>query len=422
VNNVNKIVLSLRPVAAATALMTLGMLGAGAAWAGDDDVPLSLSLSHDIRHDNNFAKDDNNKYGETVNATSASADLNKAYGRQTYQGGFRLTREQYNKHEQLNNNGKDAHGNFTTEIGKNWLFALGGNYTQSLNPIQNNVDVNRVEKNIKTYKGMNTSVQYGNGGRWAVLVTYEGDKLGYSAASQQFQDYKQRRVGLKGIYYSTDILSYSLGTERSVTTYATNPNYNKIMDRDISLSIDYKATGSSLFDATVSRRATSYDPPDLAGSKSWTGSATWLYTPQGIMTYSASFLRATGTDRQKIEQDLIVDTLISRINNKTTTTSLNLAAKANLTGKTSVQLSHSIAHYNIDHTENDSFIYSGALDPNSNSYSSYGHTTSLSLDYAALRSVVLGCSVQRYTQGHDLYRLKYSGNSIGCNARFTINP
>jgi hypothetical protein len=432
VNNVNKIVLSLRPVAAATALMALSMLGAGAAWAGDDDVPLSLSLSHDIRHDNNFAKNDDNKYGETVNATTANFDLNKAYGRQTYRGGLSLTKEQYARNEGLNNDSKNANVGFSSELARSWLVTLGGSYSQALNPIQNNVDANRIEKNLRTYRNGSASIKYGNGGTWAVLASYEGNRQGYSAETQQFQDYKQHVAGLRAIYLATDILSYSLGTSQTVTDYDKHPTYKQVVDKDLTVSVDYQATGLSLFNATVGRRSTSYDPSDLAGSRNWTGSADWYYTPQGIMTYSVSFARTTGTDRTKTQQNvqvrqedlsLIDDQLVSRINNDTVTTSLTLGARASLTGKISVRGSYTATHYKISQTVDQSLaLEQGPFRPTEDNFSSNGRVIGLSLDYAALRSVLLGCSFQKNDQTRDLYRLRYSGHTVACNARFTINP
>jgi len=68
-------------------------------------------------------------------------------------------------------------------------------------------------------------------------------------------------------------------------------------------------------------------------------------------------------------------------------------------------------------------VDSGVVNSSSTQTSSYAHTTALSMSFAAMRSVSLGCSVQRYSQqGGDIYRIRYSGHSFDCYGNFTLNP
>jgi hypothetical protein len=425
----NKTILSWQPVAAAAALVVLNMLGTGAAWAAEDDLPLSLTLAHDILRDNNFAKDDQNKYSETVNSTSAQASLNKSYGRQTYQGGLNLAKHWYSKLSYLNYDSKDANAAFSSELGRDWLVSLNGSFSDTLNPIQNNIQGDRVERNMKKYRDGGFQVTYGVGGTVAGVVYGSKNKLSYSSAGQQYQNANQRVTGAKAVYYSTDLLNYSLGVRRVVTDRPLNQSYQQVLDKNIDLAVNYQVTGLSRLSGTLTRQATSYVPDELAGNKTWVGSAYWTYTPHGLFSYDLNVTRLTGADRQS--QATTFTNVSGRTNNDTITTVFEAAAHLQLTNKVRFTLSQNVSHYKVDQAQ--VYLADGqVIDPNlgavfgfnssSTQASSYGHSTTLAMSFAALRSVSLGCSVQRYSQGGDIYRIRYSGHSFDCYGNFTLNP
>lgn len=419
--------LALQPVAIAIA--GLGFLWAGHAVAGDDDTPLSLTMGQYLSRDNNLFKDDQNKVGETVSTTVGRIGFNKAYGRQNYSAAAKLSAQRYKNYDQFNNDGKDINGNFSTELLRDWLISANGLYSESLNSIQNNTD--RFSKNIRKYRDGGFSVQYGNGGTWAIAGSYDSNKQTYSLDSQKYQNTNQTSKGLKAIYFASDVLNYSLGARRVVTDYPLNLSYSQVVDRNIDLSANWSLSGLSNLTATVTRRSTSYTPSEIAGNSGWTGSANWSYTPHGIVSYNVGFARTTGTDRTKTDKavnlkadngDLSADVLSTRVNNNTVTTSLNASARMQLTGKVALTLSQAINHFKIDRTQNQVLLVDGGVSPSQvDVFGSYFHGTTISAEYAPMRSLTLGCSYQRYSQGKDAYRLQYHGNSVDCNANFTID-
>ncbi|MBI2733645.1 MAG: hypothetical protein HYX44_10200 [Aquabacterium sp.] len=403
--------MSLRPVAAA--VLCLGVLASGQAMAGEDDTPLSLTLAQYLSRDNNFAKDDSFKVGETISTSIAQVGLNKSYGRQTYRANAKLSAQRYKNYDILNNDGKDVNGSFTTGLFRDWLVSANGTYNESLNTIQNNVGTNRLVRNIRKYRDGGFSVQYGNGGTWAIAGSYDANRRTYSLDSQKYQNANQTSKGLKVIYFASDVLNYSLGMRRVVTDYPDNPSYSEVADRNVDLSTNWQVKGLSNLSATLTRRSTSYTPSDIAGNSGWTGSLNWGYTPQGIISYNLGFSRTTGTDRSKFGFATAGgDTVTVKNNNNTLTTSLVASARAQLTGKVGLTLTQTATRFKVQSSLNDSI---------SKAYGSYYHATSFSMDYQALRSLSLGCSYQRYSQGADVYRRKYTGNSVDCNANFTID-
>lgn len=416
--NTNRIVVSLRPVAGAVLGLGLLMIG-DQAIAGEDDIPLSLTLAQYLSHDNNFAKDDNYKVAETTSTTVLSGAFNKSYGRQNYQLSGKLSAQRYKNYDQLNNDGKDVNASFSSELLRNWLISANGAYSEALNTIQNNAVSDRLTRNIKKYRDGGFSVQYGNGGTWAVAGSYDQNRQVYSADSLKYQNSNQTSKGLRAIYNASDLLSYSMGFRHVITDFPNNATYSQIADRNIDITANWQVTGVSGLNATLTRRSTSYTPSDIAGNTGWTGLANWYYTPHGILTYNIGFSRTTGTDRSKqgLGQGLYND-----VNNNTTTTSLSGGVNAQVTGKITVGLSASATSFKIQNTTVLRDSFGNSLPENSPLTASYNHVAAVSVNYNPIRSVGLGCSYQRYSQGQDAYRLKYTGNSIDCNASFTLNP
>jgi len=243
-------IMSLRPVAAA--VLSLGVLASGHALAGEDDTPLSLTLAQYISHDSNFSKDDANKAAETVSTTVGRIAFDKVYGRQTYRASAKLSAQRYKNFDQLNNDGKDVNGSFTTELLRDWLVSANGSYNESLNSIKDNAGAERVVRNIRKYRDGGFSVQYGNGGTWAVAGSYNTNKLNYSLESQKPQDANQTSKGLKAIYFASDVLNYSLGARRVVTEYPRNTGYSQVVDRNLDFSTNWQVTGLSNLSAALS--------------------------------------------------------------------------------------------------------------------------------------------------------------------------
>lgn len=414
-------IMFLRPVAAA--VLSLGVLASGHAVAGEDDTPLSLTLAQYLSRDSNFAKDDSYKVGETVSTSVAQVGLNKSYGRQTYQASAKLSAQRYKNFDILNNDGKDVNGSFSTGLFREWLISANGGYNESLNTIQDNVGANRLVRNIRKYRDGGFSVQYGNGGTWAIAGSYDTNRQTYSLDSQQYQNANQTSKGLKAIYFASDVLNYSLGMRRVVTDYPSNPTYSQVRDRNIDLSTSWQVSGLSNLSATITKRSTSYTPSDIAGNNGWTGSMNWGYTPHGILSYNVGFYRTTGTDRQKYDSVYAGSFLqTNRVNNNTVTTSLTGSARAQLTGKLGLNLSQTVTRFKVDRNQVSTLdAYALQVGADANVTGSYYHATTIAMDYQALRSLSFGCSYQRYSQGVDVYRRKYTGNSVDCNANFTID-
>ncbi len=399
-----------------SACVALTLLSVPFAHADDDNTPLSLSLSHSVTRDSNFARS-TTKQGETINVSAARLNLDKAYGRQVYRLSTGLSRYRYAYYgDRLNNDGKDYDGSIASEFGANWVASLNGSYNESLNPIENNNNGNRVSRNIRTYRDGGATLQYGNGGRWALVGSYDVNRLAYSDSIYTVNNAQQKSTGLKVNYNSTDLLVYGLGV-RSVRTQYPNRLAADVTDKNVDLTVNWQVTGLSNLNSVLTRRTSTFSD-DSRQAKGFTGRLNWNYTPSGLFTYGVGLSRTTGTDRTVdtyINQSRqVLGTADTNLNN--TTTSLNLSAQMRVTGKVRMGVRQTFNRYEEDNSRDSNVI--GSF--NNQSKSNY-RETALTLDYDALRTLNLGCSLSQYKQTQDRTRPEYDGRSVGCNARFTLD-
>lgn len=409
--------LFMRPLTLAI-LSGLALGGSGAAHAGDDDTPLYLSVAHSITRDSNFSRNDD-KQGETINSTALQVGIDKAYGRQTYRGSARVSKIKYAHYgDLLNNDGKNVNGSFSSEFLRDWQVSLSGTYNENLNQIQeNNNAANRVVRNIRTYREGGASLRYGIGGLYSLETNYEANKLSYSAATYQFNNANQHTTGLRGVYHSTDLLDFGLGYRLVRTHFPVNHNDENQTDRNFDLSANWRVTGLSALNAVLTRRVSTYSNDPDRKNRGWTGSINWSYTPAGLTSYGVYLARQTGTDRTKTDGGTSPVSSLATSNTNVTTT-LGLSARMPLTGKTALTANHTVSRFAVDNMAQGSI---GSIPADYQfSSNSIAHASVLGLNYAASRSINLGCSYQMYSQTAGAYRIGYEGHSVDCTASLTV--
>ncbi len=396
-------------------------LGLTASAAHAEDSPFSLTASQSFKHDSNFSRN-SLEQSENVSTTTLRGDLNKDYGRQNYRAGVAIGAQRYTHFKELKNDNKDANLGFTSGIASNWVLSLGGAYSQNLNPIQNNNNGQaRVTRNIRTYNDQNIALQYGNGGRWAIVGQLDGNRVKYSDSRYFYQNANQTVQGLKAIYNSTDLLNFGLGL-RLVNTRYPATNNEELSDRNIDFSVNSRISGLSSFYGMVSRRQGHYKNADR-NTSGWTGQAVWNYTPRGLVSYTASLSRSTGADRYQQGVSSFADLLSGvqsyDINYDTTTTSANLNASLKATGKITVNAGYTFTKYDLSRvqTPQGSQVFSDRA----NITNSHYRGMTLGVNYAVLRNLNLGCAYTDYKQTPDSERVAYQGNQVDCKVSYTLD-
>jgi len=393
-----------------------------------EDDPLSLTLSQNLRRDSNLLRSTNAR-SDTVSTTAVQGNFDKAYGRQVYRASARFARARYDQFNQLDNDAKNLSASVSSEFASNWSASLNASNTSSLNAPQDNPINNRLLRNIRHYRSVGGTVQYGNGGTWAILGTVDNNRQSFSEDLFQFQNSRQSSQGLRLIYNASDLLSFGVGPRWVRTKYPNNSVIGEAKDKNLDFTANWRVTGLSSLNALLSLRESEQG---LTGSRrinTVTGSLGWGYTPRGRISYGLNLTRATNADRFQETQAVFSNVrALQNVALDTITTSLNLSASAPITGKVSTGLSYGFTRFEQNSARDRSTTNIAFVDQlignNASSSSSNSRLQSLSwsTNYAAYRWLGVNCALQFYKQSADVSRPRYDGHSVDCGANFTIDP
>lgn len=378
--------------------------------------PLTLTASHNLTHDSNFART-TTPISDTINTTSLQLDLDKKYGRQTYSGSAQVSAVRYGQFGKLlDNDAKDVSAGFSTELLSNWRVSLDGAYGENLNQFENNKSSDQLVRNIRTTKNAQGQLVYGVSGVWAVVGSAGKSTLAYSVPAYYYLNYRQDNQGLKAVYYSSDLLNYSVGVRHVESQYTLNGE--RIDEMNLDLSTDWNVTGLSQLRATLSWTDSERKVVQAGRNyKGVTGFLNWNYTPHGLMSYGVSLYRTSNSDQFNtnyksldLSSGVITDkTAQNSLNNRT----LSATAYARLaaTAKFALTASTTWKHFNVDNDQ---------LAGVQRSASDY-HSYSLNAGYAVERWLKLSAGVTRYQQSKDTTRNDYSGHAVNVAASFILD-
>lgn len=399
-----------------------GLMGAGAALAGDEDTPLSLSLSQMETHDSNFSRSENPQ-AELVSTTSLGVQFDESYGRQNYRLNGTVSANRYAHYKELlNNESRDFSGNFKTGLLRDWELNLGGALNRSLNPIQSNTAAGaRVVKNIRDTQDGNASLRYGVDSVWSVIGTLDGNRLKYSEPTYATLNAKQKSRALRVNYYVTDLLYYGLGLRNVKTDFPDRIVQGGITevqnDHNIDLTANWQVTGVSNLDLLLSRRRSTYASDPDRQIKGWNGNLSWQYTPHGLLTYGLGLSRTTSADRAT------ATTFINQFGGykgigtqgyDNNSTNLNTSVAAQLTGKIVARLYYSLGKTKYANIQD---IDTGGSTSVNNAVN---HNFGVSSSYQMFRSMGFACGANFYSQTRDQSGIRFQGRSVNCSGTFTL--
>ena len=418
-------------VAACAALACWGAWVAVPSAALAENLPLSLSLSQNLRRDTNILRTTEGR-SDTISTTAVQATFNKAYGRQVYNASARFARNRYDELNRFDNDSRNLNASVTSEFGSNWRASLNALSTTNLVNPQDNPRDNRALRNIRTIRGVNGTLQYGNGGTWAVLGTFDNNRISFSEDVFQFQNSQQSSQGLRLIYNATDLLNFGFGPRWVNTRFPNNSTIREAKDENLDFTVNWQVTGLSNLNALISRRETEQGVAGSRRIQAVTGSLGWGYTPRGRVSYAMNLTRSTSADRFQEAQGLTVfgNNLrsLQNVAFDTINTSLNLSASAPITGKVSTGLTYGLTRFEQDSSRDRSTTGVAVVDQllgnnaSSTSANSSLQTLTWSTRYAATRWLGVNCALQFYKQSGDTIRPRYSGQSLDCGASVTLDP
>ena len=398
------------------ALAALRVLAAGAGSVGAEELPLYLTLSQSLTRDSNLLRDNNDRRSDTISVTTVAGGLNKAYGRQNYRVSASASRNAYSDNKQFDNDGYAVSAEVASEVGSNFKVTLNAGASQFLPNFED--QFNRTTRNTERNRQASVDVRYGLYGRWSVNAGASYSKVDYQVTESEN---KTSQSVFAGVRYLPSDLAYigltlyrtdtELPNRRLVTTTAVGEDIERT---SLNLDTVWQVTGFSRLSGRLGVTSEKHPQDRRRDFDGLTGSASWTFTPAGKATYALSWVRDTnneggGTFNSTAGQ------LFSA--NKRLTNSLSATATWQATAKIKLNANYTHAQYE----EDSELLLAGVTPVSSDEQTGRYNAVSLGVSYQPLRSVGLGCDMQRYDRTASVFSRAYDGNSVACRASFTID-
>lgn len=393
------------------------MVVSGAARA---ETPLSLVVSENLTYDSNILRNNDNKYRDVVSATGVQLGFNKQYGRQTYKASGTVVATRYKNSDFYNNDGYNLALGFTSQIASNWFVNLDHSRVRQLQSFQDQ-GLTRYKEPIESQE-TGLFVQYGLFGRWSVNADLNMSKVDYEVLSNNDRSAEGAKMGVR--YSPTDLLYFDLGYRR---TDSHLPNYRsdltsadgeRIKQQSLEFSSRWTVTGYSNLDGRIGWSQEHYTMDRQRDFNGLTGRISWNYTPSGKIAYSMALDRDTNNSggSTTLEGFSLSEGIVLGYNSqRRVSTGLLLRATYSATAKISLTASGSYRRI-----EEERRFATGGAATNDQSTGTY-RTFNVGANYQLFRSTRLGCSWEKYNRSASLFSRDFSGDSVNCNAVFTLD-
>lgn len=396
-------------------LAALMALAGGVSTVSAEELPLYLTLSQSLTRDSNLLRDNTDRRSDTISTTTVAAGLNKAYGRQNYRVSASASHNSYRDNKQFDNDGYAVSAEVASEVGANFKVTLNAGASQFLPNFED--QFNRSDRNTERNQQASVDVRYGLYGRWSVNAGASHSKVDYQVTESENKTSQSVFAGVR--YLPSDLAYIGLTLYRTDTEVPNRVLVGGIVGEDIertSLNLDtvWQVTGFSRLSGRLGVTSEKHPQDRRRDFDGLTGSASWTFTPAGKVSYALSWVRDTNN-----EGGGTYGSSIGRLyaSNKRLTNSLSATATYQATAKIKLNAGYTHAQYD----EDSDLVLEGVLPVSSNEQTGRYNAVSLGVSYQPIRSVGLGCDVQRYDRTQSVFSRAYDGNTVACRASFTID-
>lgn len=394
--------------------MAAGLSAVGSAHA--EELPLYLTLSQGLTRDSNLLRDNSDRRRDTISTTTVAAGINKAYGRQNYRVSASASHNAYGDNKQFDNDGYAVSAEVASEVGANFKVTLNAGASQFLPSFED--QFNRNGRNTERNRQASVDVRYGLYGRWSVNAGASYNKVDYQITESENKTSNSVFAGVR--YLPSDLAYIGLTLYRTDTELPGRVLFGgtrvgeKIERTSLNLDTVWQVTGFSRLSGRLGVTSEKHPQDRRRDFDGLTGSASWTFTPAGKVSYALSWVRDTNN-----EGGGTYGSPIGRLyaSNKRLTNSLSATATYQATAKIKLNAGYTHAQYD----EDSDLVLEGVLPVSSNEQTGRYNAVSLGVSYQPIRSVGLGCDVQRYDRTQSVFSRAYDGNSVACRASFTID-
>jgi hypothetical protein len=389
--------------------------------------PLSVSVQQDVSYDNNYLRNDAFRRSELISSTTLQLGLDKDLGRQRYTASLAATAQRNRNFTVFDNDGYSGSMSLSSTVGQNGYVSASASASRSLQD-PNERTGTRTEQNV-TARNLSVFGLLGVYTRLGLSTNLSTSQTRYSLLSAQDRDQVSARLGAR--YNVTDLLSFDLGVRRSqVELPNVDVSINRINRTDLDLASTWIITGYSNLRSSVAW--SSERRPRTAGFDfdGLTGSLSWNFAPRGRTSYVVSVSRDTDNSGRGDSLNFVRDDglgnvergTLNNVSQNQLSTALNVGVNHALTSK--VNLNGGVAYRRISDT------FSGSSTSTVIQLSDITSFQKASTDITSVRAgftvaprrfVSMGCSLEAYSRSQSRLGAAYNGESLGCNARLTLD-
>jgi hypothetical protein len=405
-----------------TAIACLGLCAVGNALAQAN--PYYVGIGQAFTHESNLFRTATGQpvTRDTYSTTSLLAGINQPISRQRFFADAAVRYNRYQDNSQLNNTG------YGLAVGLDWetIENLSGRLSYTLN--QNLARYGADEGPALTTKNTERSqeflarAQYGRVSLLSIEGIFTHRQLDYSAPQFAFQEYKQDALSLGVLYRPSGLLTLGAAARHTKGKYPfaveTSPGMFQQDDfsrNDVDLTAIWVPTGLSTVRARLSFTKVSHDAVTSRDLSGGTGALSWDYKPTGKLAFTTELIRDTGAE-SSFNRLGLQGSIGSIGNNSQLSTSLGVRGLYEATAKIQVEAS---ARYVERDLVNTFALASGASSTEAGS--DKFAEAKLGVNYAPIRSVLLGCALgyeKRGTRSSISYA--YTANVATCSAQFKL--
>lgn len=378
------------PMKLRASLLALAAGLAAPAWAQSGGSPWYVGASVGHYYTNNVFRTSASETSDRLTSLSLLGGVDTRLGRQRIYANLRLNDTRYQDNTRLNNNGYDLGTGVNWETVGNLSGTLDYTRKRTLADFNSTTAIApTTERNLQTDQSATASVRLGlpqlsNYSLEAMWIHRERE---YSLPIFDSQEYRQDAQSLGVLYNASSAWRFGLaGRYTKGKVPANGFEYDR---KDLDLTAQWRATGSSSLNARVSRSKSD----SFSGV---TGALVWDWRPGGRWSLNTQFSRDTG-----------IETYYLGINNglsdyNRVQTALQTQLNYQLTGKVTLQLGGGFTRL----SRNDDQFGTSSRD-NSRQYS-------LGIAWQALRNVTLGCQYNRVSRDTTNALYDYGAYTAGC--------
>lgn len=394
------------------ALPALGFVGAAQAQGSSTGPsPYYLGTSIGYYHASNVFRTPSAPNSDNITSYSLLAGLDQPIGRQRLFADATVQRSTYKNNSQLDYTG------YTLRGGVDWATIERLSGTLLVNNRRKLADYNSSASGVQTFaKNIEDNRQVQATARLGVITRYSLEAMAehrsrsFSAEAYNRQEYEQD-AGSLGLFYRPSGAwkfgvagRYTRGERPFYFQPADGPAIeDRYRRRDIDLTAQWRATGSSSLDARLSRSRTSHSATGASALSGATGSLAWNWAPGGRWSLNTRLARDSGAESYYLGIENLSADLNQVVKSAQSQLNYELTGKLILTGG-----------LNISHVERDD----DSNDLNDGRDRTRGYN--VGLRWLATRNIELGCSWNQQRRNSTQANYEYDAKTYGCYLQGTL--